>query len=75
MVLKIFSVNKNVFDSAEKFSLTKPLSHELFRRMFSQAQACANIILKVSSYQYQAGHYNISVKIFSLKQSIVSSVV
>ena len=33
--------------------------------MFSQAQACANIILQVSSYQYQAGHYNICVKMFS----------
>ena len=57
------------------FLNSRALSHQLYRRMFSQAQACANIILQVSSYQYQAGHYSISVKMFSQQQSIVSSVV
>ena len=37
------------------FLNSRALSNHLFRRMFSQAQACANIILQVSSYQYQAG--------------------
>ena len=47
------------------FLNSRALSLQLYRRMFSQAQTCANIILQVSSYQYQAGHYNISVKMFS----------
>ena len=38
------------------FLNSRALFHQLYRRMFSQAQACANIILQVSSYQYQAGH-------------------
>ena len=46
------------------FLHSRALSHQLYRRTFSQAQACANIILQVSSYQYQAGHYNFQSRWF-----------
>ena len=46
------------------FLNSRALSHQLCAIMLSQAQACAKTILQVSSYQYQAGHYNISSRRF-----------
>ena len=48
----------------------RALSHQLYRRMLFKAQAYANIILQVSSYQYQAGQNNISVKIFPNRRAL-----
>ena len=55
------------------FLNSRALSQQLYRRMFSQAQACANIILQVSSYQYQAGHYSISFNMFLTAEHCLNS--